>query len=68
MCECCEKGKQAFWGSRSSCGVVNISACYIKDGRMEIHSMRQTSESIFPLESLEIKINYCPICGRKVVK
>lgn len=66
MCEFCEN-KPIISHIKQSIDGIGTIVCGIDGNLLKASSMVQTSTGIYPPIVGEAKINYCPMCGRKLV-
>lgn len=66
MCGCCSENESLFYRKSDVKNDLDRLELYIEsDGSMMIsHQNAYTFEQ----ENINLKINYCPMCGRKLVK
>lgn len=63
MCEYCEKGKPLVIGETNDFGIslkYMYFGVYLEAYGYDVHGMGSNG--------LDVKINYCPMCGRKLNK
>lgn len=71
MCEFCnDKPKEIISSIKQKPDIIEMAAAGVKDGNtLKVFGTLQSSYFVgaIPLEA-EVKISYCPMCGRKLVE
>lgn len=68
MCEYCENGKPIISSMKQFRDRIESVVCEIKGNCMTGSTLIQTAYGVTPLAVVETEIQFCPMCGRKLVE
>lgn len=68
MCEYCENGKAIISSMRQFQDRNESVVCEIKGNCMTCSTLIQTAYGVTPPAVVETEIQFCPMCGRKLVE
>ena len=66
MCEFCENGKPIISSIKQFRDRIESAVCVIKGNCMTGSTLMQTAYGVTPLAVVEVEIQFCPMCGRKL--
>ncbi len=68
MCEYCENGKPIISSMKQFRDRIESVVCVIKGHCMTGSTLIQTAYVVTPPAVVETEIQFCPMCGRKLVE